>query len=55
MGDEDSTINFYYSALRKNVKTFGQVNWVLKRWGRKIKSYMPSRALSAAKACAPKE
>ena len=39
-GDEDSIISFYYSTLRKNVKIFGQVNWVLRRWGRKIKSYM---------------
>ena len=39
-GDKDSAISFYSSTLRKNMETFGQVDWVLRRWRRKIKSYV---------------
>ena len=39
-GDKDSAISFYSSTLRKNVETLGQVDWVMRRWRRKIKSYV---------------
>ena len=33
----------YCPSFRENVETFWQVDWVLKRWRKKMKRYMPQR------------